>query len=702
MGKALRIFLILLGSLVGLVVIAAIVLPLLIDPNDYKDRIADAVREQTGRELVIEGDIGLSVFPWLGFDIGATRLGNAPGFGDQPFAEIGAVQARLRLLPLLRKEVEMDTLVLEGLRLRLMVNEQGTSNWADLAGGEQEADEDGPGAGGQALAGLAIGGIRLTDAQVVWDDRAAGVRYDLEQLNLETGAIAPGAPVDLDLSLRLRASEPAMTGALRFGGEVLLSDSLEQLTLNDLELRLDLQGEGLPGGALDAVLSSKTLELDLARQTLAIPAFSLAALDLRIDGDLQGTDLQAEVPRFAASLKLREFVPREVMTRLAIEAPESADPTVLGKADAELKLAATPSEVKLSDIRLRLDDSAISGQLSVANFAKPAIRFDLTLDQLDADRYLPEPAPDAQATPVPPTAAAAAAANELPLDTLRALDMAGSFRIQTLKAFQLRSNDVLFTLKAKDGLVRVHPAQAKLYQGSYQGDMSFDVRRDTPRISMDERVTGVQAGPLLKDLMGEERLTGQADVQVKLSGSGATPEAIRPSLNGNLAFAFTDGAVQGFDLVALIDRANALLKGQSAPTDTGTEETRFTEIRGTATVTNGLLRNEDLVANSPFFRVTGAGTTHLAEETIDYLIRAAIVASPEGQGGASLGELRGLTIPVRIGGTYSEPSYQVQLDQVLKQRIESEVKEKIEERKQEVEDKLKQQLQDKLPKGLFR
>jgi AsmA protein len=702
MGKALRIFLILLGSLVGLVVIAAIVLPLIIDPNDYKGRIADAVREQTGRELVIEGDIGLSVFPWLGFDIGATRLGNAPGFGDQPFAEIGAVQARLKLLPLLSREVEMDTLVLEGLRLHLMVNEQGTSNWADLADAEKDVDEGGPGDGGQALAGLAIGGIRLADAQVSYDDRAAGTRYDIEQLNLTTGAITPGKPVDLDLSLQLRSTAPAMAGEMTFGGEVLIAESLRQFTLGDLALRLDLKGEGLPGGALDAALSSKRVDLDLDAQTLAIPAFDLTALGLRIDGDLQGANLQAETPRFTGSLKLREFVPREVMAKLAIEPPETADPVVLGKADAELKLAATPNEVKLSDIRLRLDDSAITGQLSVANFEQPAIRFELTLDQIDADRYLPPPAPDAQATPVPPTAAAAAAANELPLETLRALDLAGSFRIQTLKAFQLRSSDALFTLKAKDGLVRVNPAQARLYQGSYQGDMTFDVRRDTPRISMDEKVSGVQAGPLLKDLMGEERLTGEANVQVKLSGSGATPETIRPSLNGNLAFAFTDGAVQGFDLVALLDRANALLKGQPAPTDTGPVETRFTEIRGTATVTNGLLRNDDLTANSPFFRVTGAGSTHLAEETIDYLVRAAIVASPEGQGGKTLDELRGLTVPVHIGGTYSAPSYRVQLDQVLKQRIESEVKEKVEERKQEVEDKLKQQLQDKLPKGLFR
>ena len=116
MGKLLRIVAWIAGLLVVLVVVASIVLPMIVDPNDYKDDIADLVKSKTGRTLAIEGDIGLSVFPWLAVEIGPTSLSNADGFSAQPFASVNDVQVRIKLLPLLRKQVEMDTVVLDGLQ----------------------------------------------------------------------------------------------------------------------------------------------------------------------------------------------------------------------------------------------------------------------------------------------------------------------------------------------------------------------------------------------------------------------------------------------------------------------------------------------------------------------------------------------------------------------------------------------------------
>ena len=74
-----------------LIVAAAIIIPLVVDPNDYKDEIVSKVKETTGRDLKIQGDIGLSVFPWLGLELGALELSNAKGFGDAPFADVGTV-----------------------------------------------------------------------------------------------------------------------------------------------------------------------------------------------------------------------------------------------------------------------------------------------------------------------------------------------------------------------------------------------------------------------------------------------------------------------------------------------------------------------------------------------------------------------------------------------------------------------------------
>ena len=134
MGKLLKIILSFIVVAVGLVVVLAVALLFIVDPNDYKGQIASAVEAQTGRTLTIEGDMALSVFPWLGLDIGKTQLSNAAGFGDAPMARMDAVQVRVKMLPLLRNDLEMDTVRLSGLQLNLARLADGSTNWDDLTG----------------------------------------------------------------------------------------------------------------------------------------------------------------------------------------------------------------------------------------------------------------------------------------------------------------------------------------------------------------------------------------------------------------------------------------------------------------------------------------------------------------------------------------------------------------------------------------
>ena len=166
MGKLLKILLGLVALLVVLVVIAAVVLPMVIDPNDYKDEIAATVEKQTGRTLSIEGDMALSVFPWLGLDIGPTQLSNAEGFAAPYMARMEAVEVRVKLLPLLRKQLEVNTVRLDGLRLNLGKNKQGVTNWADITAQLEAADTqaekpaDGADKTGTASSGKCAGASR--------------------------------------------------------------------------------------------------------------------------------------------------------------------------------------------------------------------------------------------------------------------------------------------------------------------------------------------------------------------------------------------------------------------------------------------------------------------------------------------------------------------------------------------------------------
>ena len=677
MGKLLRVIVFALGGLLLLVVAAVIILPLVVDPNDFKDEISQAVESKTGRVLAIEGDIGLSVFPWLGLEIGPTSLSNAPGFSASPFAAMDEVQVRIKLLPLLRKELEMDTVVLKGLQVSLETDAQGKTNWEDLAGAgapaePAPADEEQPSAGEMTLAGLAIGGVEITDAGVIWDDQQAAARYEISGLNLTTGAIAPGQAVPVELKLEVDSAQPKLSGPLAFAATIALSDDSQTVTLTDALLETDLAGDTLPGGQLKSELGFNT-SLNLEAQTLAVSDLVLKALGLQLEGQLNGTAVLGDAA-FDGEIRVGEFNPRDVIQALGQPVPEVSDPEVLSRAEAALQLAATKDSVSLSDIQLKLDDSTVKGELKVANFAKPAIRFGLHLDQIDVDRYLP---PQSDQPPVPPTTAAAAGAQMIPVETLRALDVDGELTIDQLKASQLRSTDISMKLVAKDGVVRVHPASAKMYQGQYQGDIKLDVRGKQPKISMNETLAGVQVGPLLKDMTGKDSLTGKTEASANLVTSGQTPDEFKKTLNGKIAFAFTDGAVKGFNLAAMIRKAQAQINGQPPPAETGPNQTDFSEITGTANVTNGIVSNRDLIAKSPLLRVEGTGDVDLPQESLDYLVTAKVVRSLEGQGGKGVTDLKGVEIPVQLSGTFAEPKYKIRLDKALQGSAEKKVEKKL-------------------------
>ncbi|HHZ88489.1 MAG TPA: AsmA family protein [Chromatiaceae bacterium] len=131
MPKLIRILL----GIVAVVVGAMAAILLFVDPNDYKDEIIQEVNNATGRTLVINGSMGLSVFPWVALEVNDVSLSNAEGFGEQAFVAIDRAEVRVKLLPLLASQIEVGTVVLHGMKLDLARNAHGISNWDDLAGG---------------------------------------------------------------------------------------------------------------------------------------------------------------------------------------------------------------------------------------------------------------------------------------------------------------------------------------------------------------------------------------------------------------------------------------------------------------------------------------------------------------------------------------------------------------------------------------
>lgn len=295
MNRPLKIIAWIAAALVALVLLAAIVLPLVVDPNDFRDEIAQAVESRTGRELVIEGDLGLSVFPWLGVDIGKARLANAPFAGEAPMVSIEGASVGVRLLPLLARRLEVRNVALDGLRLNLYRGPEGT-NWDSLAGesraaGPAEATPagtppearqagdgqtpEGPGAKdeGAAFDAGRIGGIRLRDARVSYTDKVDGMRVAAALGNFTTGAIRlEGESVSIE-DLGLEAAEVEFEDA----AQGTLTGSVGSLSAGALSSR---------PGALDASM------LRLERANVAGTGQAWGDFKLRVDG-LEASNLQA-------------------------------------------------------------------------------------------------------------------------------------------------------------------------------------------------------------------------------------------------------------------------------------------------------------------------------------------------------------------------------------------------------------------------
>ncbi len=718
MGKLLKITAAVLGALVLLLVAAVIILPLIIDPNDYKDDIVEQVKKTTGRDLQIAGDIGLSVFPWFGLELAGLQLSNAPGFGDEPFASVGEAAVRVKLAPLLDKELEVDAITLKGLQLNLAKAKDGRTNWDDLAAaGEAKAapgaEEKGEAASAKPLAAVAIGGVSITDARLSWWDQSRGQQFVVDQFNLKTGAVTPGKPVDLELGFVVDSKEPALKAEVHLDGSPLVAVDGSRVDIKKLNLKLDAEGEALQGKALHARLETG-VALDLEAQTLALDGLQLSAADLSVSGQLKGVNLQ-QAPAFSGELKLAELDLRQWLTAQGLPVPQTTDPKALSRVAMTTQLQASDKDLSLDKLALTLDDSRLDGNVKVQNFAQPAIGFNLTLDAIDLDRYLPPPAEGEEqpaagsATPQPASAAqasapqagkaqapqattAAAEPELLPVETLRQLNMDGVFHIGRLVVKKLQAEQVEVKVQAKDGVIKVDKQIKRFYDGSLNGQVDINVKGKSPRLKVDENLAKVQAGPLLKDLAGEERLSGEGRFQTSLTTEGNTDGAMRRNLNGNLEFRFENGAVKGINLAQIIRDTKARFQGQPVAQSNEPIQTDFSELGGTAVIQNGVLTNKDLLAKSPYLRVTGAGTVNLPAEALDYELKTVIVAVGEGQGGRELEELKGIPIPVRVKGSFAEPSYSVNWAEVLA----GTQKAKIEEKKAEVKEKIEEKLQDKL------
>lgn len=786
--KFIKISLYVLGGFVLLAIVAAGIFVATFDANDYKPQISEQVKQQTGRDFKL-ADIKPAVFPWVGIELQELTLANAKGFKEEQMLQIERLDVRVAILPLLAGEVKIDTLRIHGLKLTLAKDKQGVTNWDDILQKQQTdkteidkgalkdpskdtlinpetdiTDDEEKHEDRGALQSLMVNGIDISDASIHWFDAMTKQKISLQKFNLNTGEIKLGQLIPVKLQSQIKLSEPEADFGVEMNAQINYDAAAQTLKLESLDVNIDAvmkkmgidqafvtlstkldanlavqqfkvteltldinaSGEAIPGGKITAKIKS-AVDMNLNKQTAHIKPLSIEVLGLNMESEISVANL-LDSPNAQGQFKLKDFNPAELLKKLAIEIPVMQNKKSLQSSRVFFKFTGTEKTFVMKELKIKLDETQVSGGLTVSQFEKPVITYDLLLDQIKLDNYLPPVPPEEKENKTDKdksenTASETDSSKDVPIDLpvalLRDLNVKGKFKAKTIQAVEQTIDQLYIEAEAKGGLIKLHKVSANLLDGSVVMSAQLDVRKNTPLYQMALNGKGLEAdsvaSPVLQDVLGEKdvRLTGESNLDLNIRSKGQSVKQLMANSNGQLKFNMGKAVLHEVDIefyvrqavTAYMDEKKIPVKDRLRGAYKPKQTTAIKVVRATANITNGLVDNKDLLVDSTRFKVTGAGKINLATENINY--RAVVDVNPASV--KTTGEkIVDVPMPVNIKGGFSAPEIKIDyktwwkgINKVLKSEFKKSVTDKTDKKIEATKDKVKDKLKDKL-KGLFR
>ncbi|EIK68493.1 AsmA family protein [Pseudomonas synxantha BG33R] len=727
--------LVLLGLLL-IIVALGFALTHLFDPNDYKEEIRQIARDKAHIELTLNGDIGWSLFPWLGLELHEASVATltAP---TQPFADLQMLGLSVRVLPLLRREVQMSDVRVEGLNLRLNRDKQGHGNWEDIGKNLPDETTDAPApAPVETVAEtkpekppqpirLDIDSLTINNARVEYTDEQTGKQLSAESIQLSAGAIHEGASIPLKLTAFLGSNQPLMRVKTELNGNLRIQRALKRYQFEDMRLSGEATGEPLQGKTVSFSTQGQLL-VDLAANVAEWTNLKLSANQLRALGELKVNDLD-KTPQVSGALSVAQFDLAKFLESVGHPLPAMA-PGSLSKVELVSRLKGTPTSVALENLNLKLDESTFSGRVAVDDFAKQSLRVQLKADIFNADNYLPaksEAAKGATAarqaevqnseagamaaggnTPLPdaPTKGAWSTDKLLPLTRLRSLDIDADLAFGQLTLSQLPIQNAALKASGIDGQLKLDSLSGGLYNGTFQANGTLDVRQDLPLLALQTQIKQVPVEKILQAQGKNPPVKGQVTLDSTLTGRGNSQKALIDSLNGTASFVINNGVLLNANIEQQVCTGIALLNRKTLSSTPPGKDTPFQELRGNLTFRNGVANNPDLKVRIPGLTVNGNGDVDLRVLGMDYRVGIIVegdkreVPDPACQVGANF---QGIEVPLRCRGPLELGAKACRLDkdglgQVALKAAGNRLNEKLEEKLDKVNPKLKDAL-----KGLF-
>lgn len=713
MKQLLRILLAAVGILAIVAVAAVVYVTTFLDPEDFKPRLTAVVEEQTGLNLALEGPITWSFYPRIGVSVEQARAWLPEQTEDSAaFAAIDRAEVSVAFGPLLRGEIAVDGLTLDGMRLNLERDAQGEGNWEPLLERLSEHNESaaetvlapasaGPNADAGSLAVvLSIARVEVKNADIRFRDAQTEALWRIQQLNVSGSNVNPVRAFPLKAMFTLTkhnrldadvleqtpdlTSEINLETRVRLGLEdelfVLENMALttrttsgaesepQQLSLKTAEIvaRMGEQQLTIEEGVLEAGLRNSDnwqgslalalafgLESDWQAQTAQLKDMQLTGPDgLRVNGHLNVEQLR-DAPHYRGQLTAAPFTLRPWLARAGVTLTTAGE-AALSDVAMTSPIEGNAEQLSLTSLSLVVDDSTFTGELTAA-LDGSRLDFDLAGDQLDLDRYLPGEATAKQASRGLLRKAFAQENNTLvPQSLLSGLALEGDLSVDTLIFSSLTFNDPRLQLRGDDGVHRLTAFESGFYEGELSASGQIDATDPVIAWALSPTINNVQVAPLIEALSEEQSspLRGRINLSGDLTSLGNTREALISNLNGKLNARLNDGAILNTNISQQMCELVAQLEGEGTLREWHTD-TRFERFDATFQINNGVVASEDLLITLPGIDVQGEGELNLTSLNFDTLVNARLVDTADAACEVNP-RLEQLPLPMRCEGHLSD------------------------------------------------
>ena len=715
-GRSIKFFFVMLA----LVLLALLAFVATFDANNYKPQIIEQVESATGRTFAIDGDINLSIFPWIGLKVEGVALGNEKGFSAKQFAAIKQLDVKINVLPLLKKEVEINTIRLHGLEVSLEVAKNKSNNWASLSQPDADAEvKESPQEKSQQTAqqdeelplqSLKVEGFEFVDAVIHYDDRSSNTKATVSELNLTTSAITFDEAIDIQFGARIESNQPVIDTRLDLSTRLTFNKELTEFNLRDFVFTvLAKANEFIP--QQEQIEIKSDIDVSMDDQRIFLKQLQLSALGTTTIVDLTVSQF-LQTPVIQGGIEVLSFNAREVARRVAVELPVMAKTDALHQVSIKTKIELVGEKFQANDFNLTLDGSTLSGWIHVLDLAKQQLRYDLAFDQLNINDYMPPvPAEEPQSAAENTTAGAAKtdAANvdaatgdekiELPVEMMRKLDIEGDFRIASLTAKEYQIKQFLMSIKASQGEINIKPLSMQVLQGQVNTALKVNVQKEKPVYAIDLDVNQVQVGPVanpfLDGMMGDKplKMEGAANLVMAVKTTGDSVNQLKKASKGQIVFDMKETAVHGFDpefymrssIANYVDSKGFGLSKTIMGSYKPREVTVFDTIHSTVNLSNGKARTDDFLMSAKRVRVTAKGHVDIMHDTLDVI---SSVSLPRGK--TSVEKILDDPVFVHIYGPFDALEYKLDTDRLKKSTtdvLKNEAKAKLDAEKQRLKAK---------------